>query len=59
MACHPLAVLPGLYNDVTGLITCIPTLKVLISLHTQVTDNQPVFDKEITPQAIAIDGFYF
>ena len=59
MACHPLAVLPVLYNDVTGLMAGIPTLNVLISLHTQVTDNQSVLDIEITPQTIAIDGFYF
>ena len=59
MALHSLAVLPGLQDDVAGLIPGIPTLKVLISLHTQVTDNKSVLDKEITPQAIAIDCFYF
>ena len=59
MVLQSLAVLPGLYNDVTGLIPGIPPLKVLVSLHTQVTDHQPVFDKEFTPQAIAIDCFYF
>ena len=59
LALHSLAVLPGLQDDVAGLIPGIPTLKVLISLHTQVTDNQPVLDKDFTPKAIAIDCFYF
>jgi hypothetical protein len=59
MAGNPLVVLPGLQNDVTRLITAIPPLKVLISLNTQVTDNKSVLDKEITPQAIAIDRYYW
>jgi hypothetical protein len=59
MALHPLAVLSGLQNEVTGPIPGIPPLKVLISLHTQVANNQPVFNKEFTSQAIAIDRFYF
>jgi hypothetical protein len=41
----------------TGITGILP-LKVLISLDTQMTDNQSVPDKEITPQAIAIDRFY-
>ena len=41
----------------TGITGILP-LKVLISLTTQMTDNQPVPDKEITPQTIAIDRFY-
>jgi hypothetical protein len=46
------------FNFGFGRIPAPPTLKVLISLRTQVTDNQPVLNKELTPKAIAVDCFY-
>ena len=61
-----LAVLPGRSYDGTGPITGIPNPggnkfknpDPHSAFNAEVTDNQPVPDKELTRQAIAIGRFY-